>query len=81
MLALAHVLRRPIVVLATDWSDSTGRTLVSGDEIGGIYLPLQLPRSLCWSSPVVLAFDSFHFSPLLPLGDPKQPARVPLTDR
>jgi hypothetical protein len=79
--ALAHVLRRPILVLATDWTDSSGRKLADKEEIAGIYLPLQLPRGQCCRVPLLLAFHSFHFSPLLPLDDGDQPIKVPLVDR
>lgn len=33
--ALAHVLRRPIVVLATDWVNAQGKTLARAEEIAG----------------------------------------------
>jgi hypothetical protein len=32
---LAHVLRRPVIVLATDWVDAQGRQLAAGEEIAG----------------------------------------------
>lgn len=43
----------------------------------GIYLPYALPRRFVARTPLLLAFDSFHFSPLVPM-DPSKPARVPL---
>lgn len=35
--ALAHVLRRPVVVFATDWVNARGRTLAKADEIAGAW--------------------------------------------
>jgi hypothetical protein len=35
----------------------------------GVYIPYELPRDFCSRVPVVLAFHSFHFSPLLPIDD------------
>jgi len=74
---LAHVLRRPIIVLATDWVDAKGRQLALAEEIAGVYLPLELPRQNCSRMPLVLAYDNFHFSPLLPV-DPSLPSYLPL---
>jgi len=74
---LAHVLRRPLIVFATDWVDAKGRQLASGEEIAGVYLPLELPRHVCSRTPLVLAYDSFHFSPLVP-ADPSRLSQVPL---
>ena len=63
--ALAHVIRRPIIVI----SDTVLRG-VNGEDLapiyfGGIYLPLEYHYDSCYKSPMVLAYDSAHFSPLL----------------
>ena len=63
--ALAHVIRRPVIVI----SDTVLRG-VSGEDLapiyfGGIYLPLEYHCDRCYKSPMVLAYDSAHFSPLL----------------
>ncbi len=63
--ALAHVLRRPIIVIA----DSAIKNL-SGEDLapiyfGGIYLPLEITATACSKTPVVLAYDASHFSPLV----------------
>ena len=63
--ALAHVLRRPIIVIA----DSAIKNL-SGEDLapiyfGGIYLPLEINATACSQTPVVLAYDASHFSPLV----------------
>ena len=63
--ALAHVIRRPVVVI----SDRVLRNF-DGEDIapihfGGIYLPLEVSPSQCFKSPMVLAYDSAHFSALV----------------
>ena len=63
--ALAHVLRRPIIVIA----DNAIKNL-SGEDLapiyfGGIYLPLEINPTACSKIPVVLAYDASHFSPLV----------------
>lgn len=63
--ALAHVLKRPIVVV----SDTILRN-AKGEELSpvafpGIYLPLECPPSQCHRSPLVLCYDAAHFSPLV----------------
>ena len=69
---LAHTLRRPIVVI----SDRTIKDM-SGQDLapiyfGGIYLPVEVNPTTCHMSPVVLAYDSSHFSPLVAIQDNKQ---------
>jgi hypothetical protein len=63
--ALAHVLRRPIIVIA----DNAIKNL-SGEDLapiyfGGIYLPFEINATACSKTPVVLAYDASHFSPLV----------------
>ncbi|GMT00289.1 hypothetical protein PENTCL1PPCAC_22463, partial [Pristionchus entomophagus] len=67
--ALAHVLKRPIVVV----SDTVLRN-ANGEELspigfGGVYLPLECPPEQCHRSPLVLCYDSAHFSPLVCMKD------------
>ncbi|GMR53289.1 hypothetical protein PMAYCL1PPCAC_23484, partial [Pristionchus mayeri] len=67
--ALAHVLKRPIVVV----SDTVLRN-ANGEELspigfGGVYLPLECPPEHCHRSPLVLCYDSAHFSPLVCMKD------------
>lgn len=66
---LAHTLRRPVVVI----SDRTIKDM-SGQDLApiyfsGIYLPLEVNPAACYKSPVVLAYDSSHFSPLVAMQD------------
>ncbi|VDK89107.1 unnamed protein product, partial [Onchocerca ochengi] len=63
--ALAHILKRPIIVV----SDTVLRNAI-GEELspipfGGIYLPLECPSNQCHRSPLVLCYDSAHFSALV----------------
>ncbi|VDM95148.1 unnamed protein product [Thelazia callipaeda] len=69
--ALAHILKRPIIVSygVSVVSDTVLRNAV-GEELspipfGGIYLPLECPSNQCHRSPLVLCYDSAHFSPLV----------------
>lgn len=67
---LVNVLRRPIIVLA----DKMLRSLESGSSfsplnVSGIYLPLHWPAEECYRYPIVLGYDSMHFTPLLTLKD------------
>ncbi|XP_008112720.2 tumor necrosis factor alpha-induced protein 3 isoform X1 [Anolis carolinensis] len=67
---LVNILRRPIIVVA----DKMLRSLQSGSSfsplnVGGIYLPLHWPTEECYRYPIVLAYDSMHFTPLIVLKD------------
>ncbi|XP_015592700.1 OTU domain-containing protein 7B isoform X2 [Cephus cinctus] len=65
VLALAHVLRRPIIVIAeTMLRDSDGVALAP-IPFGGVYLPLEVPPARCHRTPLLLAYHSAHFSPLV----------------
>lgn len=73
---LAHTLRRPIIVI----SDRTIKDM-SGQDLapiyfGGIYLPLEVNPTACHKSPIVLAYDSSHFSPLVSTLD-SEPSKQP----
>lgn len=70
--ALAHVTQRPIIVIA----DTTLKG-VSGEDLapiyfGGVYLPLEMNPTACHKSPVVLAYDSAHFSALVAKEEQRQ---------
>ncbi|KAG8177384.1 hypothetical protein JTE90_015938 [Oedothorax gibbosus] len=86
VLALAHVLHRPIVVIAdTVLKDVCGAPFAP-IPFGGIYLPLECPPSECHSSPLCLTFDSAHFSALVPMDEEgiegfcESRAAIPVTD-
>ncbi|XP_033633948.1 OTU domain-containing protein 7A-like isoform X2 [Asterias rubens] len=65
---LAHILRRPIIIVSdTMLRDADGEAFAP-ISFGGIYLPLENPyRRDCEISPLVLTFDTAHFSALVPM--------------
>ncbi|XP_055982282.1 OTU domain-containing protein 7B isoform X2 [Sorex fumeus] len=80
---LAHVLRRPIVVVADTMLRDSGGEAFAPIPFGGIYLPLEVPASQCHRSPLVLAYDQAHFSALVSMErkeNTKDQAVIPLTD-
>lgn len=82
VLALCHVLRRPIVVVAdTVLRDVAGQPLAP-IPFGGVYLPFECPPDKCHRSPLCLAYDAAHFSALVPMegGPAHLPVAIPLVD-
>uniref|UniRef100_H3BFS2 ubiquitinyl hydrolase 1 n=2 Tax=Latimeria chalumnae TaxID=7897 RepID=H3BFS2_LATCH len=80
---LAHVLRRPIVVVADTMLRDSGGEAFAPIPFGGIYLPLEVPPNRCHCSPLVLAYDQAHFSALVSMeqkDQQREQAVVPLTD-
>lgn len=62
---LAHILQRPIIIVSdTMLHDADGEPL-SPIPFGGIYLPLECDVGACYRYPLVLAYDSAHFSALV----------------
>ncbi|XP_061531295.1 LOW QUALITY PROTEIN: OTU domain-containing protein 7B [Phycodurus eques] len=80
---LAHVLKRPIVVVADTMLRDSGGEAFAPIPFGGIYLPLEVASTQCHRSPLVLAYDQAHFSALVPMeqkdGSDEQVV-IPLTD-
>ncbi|XP_055380961.1 ubiquitin thioesterase trabid isoform X2 [Condylostylus longicornis] len=65
--ALAHILRRPIIVYGVKYVKS-----FRGEDIGyarfeGLYLPLLWEQSFCIKSPIALGYTRGHFSALVPM--------------
>ncbi|UYV72574.1 hypothetical protein LAZ67_9003811 [Cordylochernes scorpioides] len=81
ILALSHVLRRPVVVIShTLLMDLNGQPFAP-ISLGGVYLPLECPPHTCHRSPLCLAYDAAHFSALVPMRQPSRlPAAIPLVD-
>ena len=48
----------------TDWQDAFGEALAP-ISFGGIYLPLEVAPAECDRSPLLLTYDSGHFSALV----------------
>ena len=64
---LAHVLQRPIIVVAdTILRDANGEALAP-IPFGGVYLPLECHSRECCPSPLLLTYDAAHFSALVPM--------------
>lgn len=63
--ALAHVLRRPIIVVSDTVLRNAAGEELSPISFGGVYLPLECPPEQCHRNPLVLCYDSAHFSPLV----------------
>nr|KAG5695299.1 hypothetical protein BaRGS_028234 [Batillaria attramentaria] len=76
---LAHVLQRPIIVVAdTVLKDANGEDLAP-IPFGGIYLPLECRTIDCYSSPLLLTYDAAHFSALVPMRQAESVA-IPVVD-
>lgn len=69
--ALAHVLKRPIIVVADTVLRSSGGEAFAPINFGGIYLPLECCPDECHRSPLLLCYDAGHFSALVPMQMPK----------
>jgi len=63
--ALAHILKRPIVIVSDTVLRNANGEELSPIPFGGIYLPLECPPEQCHRSPLVLCYDSSHFSALV----------------
>lgn len=87
ILALAHVLQRPIIVMAETMLRDSDGVPIAPIPFGGIYLPLDLPPSRCHRTPLLLAYHSAHFSPLVTVDSSSDPSEgsiegysIPLVD-
>ncbi|XP_068984789.1 ubiquitin thioesterase trabid isoform X2 [Bombus flavifrons] len=74
--ALAHILRRPIIVYGVKYVKS-----FRGEDIGyarfeGVYLPLLWEPSFCIRSPIALGYTRGHFTALVPI-EPYTSSRIP----
>ena len=63
--ALAHVLRRPIVVLADSYLRNFDGEPIAPVYFGGVYLPLEWSPSKCYKIPLLLAYEASHFAALV----------------
>ena len=74
---LAHVLRRPIIIVAdTILKDSNGEALAP-IPFGGIYLPLECSPDMCHRTPLLLTYDASHFSALVAMEQDISPDERP----
>ncbi|KAG1684924.1 Ubiquitin thioesterase zranb1-B [Nymphon striatum] len=65
--ALAHVLRRPIIVYGVKYFKSFRGEALSLARFEGVYLPLLWEPTFCWKTPVALGYTRGHFSALVPV--------------
>ena len=64
---LAHVLRRPIIIVAdTILKDANGDAMAP-ISFGGVYLPLERNQEECYRTPLLLTYDAAHFSAIVPM--------------
>ncbi|KAK0075743.1 hypothetical protein PV325_006439, partial [Microctonus aethiopoides] len=65
VLALSHVLCRPIIVIAETMLRDCEGVALAPIPFGGVYLPLEVSPKKCHRTPLLLAYHSAHFSPLV----------------
>ncbi|XP_059469066.1 ubiquitin thioesterase trabid [Neocloeon triangulifer] len=80
--ALAHVLRRPIIVYGVKFVKSFRGEALGYARFEGVYLPLLWDRSFCHKSPLALGYTRGHFSALVPIEPYMNPIRgaTPVTN-
>ncbi|CAG9856836.1 unnamed protein product [Phyllotreta striolata] len=65
--ALAHVLRRPIIVYGVKYVKSFRGEAIGFARFEGVYLPLLWEQSFCIRTPIALGYTRGHFSALVPI--------------
>lgn len=65
--ALAHILRRPIIVYGVKVVKSFRGESIDFARFEGVYLPLLWERSFCCKIPIALGYTRGHFSALVPM--------------
>lgn len=63
--SLAHALRRPVIVVSDSWVYDFEGKAMSPIPFAGVYLPVECDPSECCRIPLVLAYSSSHFSPVV----------------
>ncbi|XP_055601064.1 OTU domain-containing protein 7B-like isoform X2 [Uranotaenia lowii] len=82
VLALAHILRRTIIVVSDVFLRDMNGEAFSPIPFGGVYMPFEVPSQECHRAPLLLAYDMAHFSALVAMEVPGDypPALIPLVD-
>ncbi|KAK9878143.1 hypothetical protein WA026_021158 [Henosepilachna vigintioctopunctata] len=65
--ALAHILRRPIIVYGVKYVKSFRGETLGYARFEGVYLPLLCEQSFCVRTPISLGYTRGHFSALVPM--------------
>lgn len=68
---LADILQRPIIIVSDTMLHDLNGDPLSPIPFGGIYLPFECELSKCHRYPLVLAYDSAHFSALVLMDEDK----------
>lgn len=81
--ALAHVLHRPIIVIADTVLRNVSGEVLAPNSFGSVYLPLEIEQNECHRAPLLLTYDLAHFSALVSMesfcsGDLRQ--LIPIVD-
>ena len=63
--ALAHALQRPIIVISDTVMKGLDGIAICPIPFGGVYLPVECDPEECCRIPLVLAYSSSHFSPVV----------------
>ncbi|XP_028411374.1 uncharacterized protein LOC114533938 [Dendronephthya gigantea] len=63
--SLAHALRRPVIVVSDNWVYDFHGNAMSPIPFAGVYLPVEYEPAECCRIPLVLAYSSSHFSPVV----------------
>lgn len=82
---LAHVLRRPIIIIADKFLRDFSGDPIAPIPFGGIYLPFECPPQTCHKTPLILVFESAHFSAAVVIEDKSKQSKpivaIPVVDR
>ncbi|EUB60098.1 Ubiquitin thioesterase zranb1-A [Echinococcus granulosus] len=71
---LAHVLRRPIIVYGVKYIHNYRDEPIGLANFEGVYLPLLWESTFCSRDPVILGYTRGHFTALVPIEPPRNPA-------
>lgn len=64
---VAQVLRRPIIVLGSEWVLDVNDQPIQANSMPGMYLPVMSNPVECSQSPLFLAYKTGHFTSVMPL--------------
>lgn len=80
--ALAHVLRRAIIVIADTVLRDLNGDAMAPIPFGGVYLPFEIQANECYHAPLLLTYDMAHFSALVSMesANEQPPPMIPLVD-
>lgn len=82
VLALAHVLKRSIIVVSDTVLRDMNGDAMAPISFGGIYLPFEIDSNECYKGPLLLTYNNAHFSALVPMetNQPFPSSLIPLID-